>query len=139
MVVIAGRWKRCTEGRGVLPSRAVALRSQLDWAQWSVDGVPTCSVPHRTTMPSSREALELLALTKRSCRARVMGEGPSLPNTRPYFVAVISKNCISRRMLFSAEISRSIVLYMGWNCEFCVCGNLIFASNCPTKRIYPLE
>ena len=99
----------------------------------------TCSVPHRTTIPSSREALELLALTNRSSRARVMGEGGSLPSVRPYLVAVISKNCISRRMLFSAEISRSIVLYIGWNCEFRVCGNLIFARSCPTKRIYPLE
>jgi hypothetical protein len=86
-------------------------------------------------MPSRREALELLALTNKSSRARVIGEGGSLLSERPYLVAVISKNCISRRMLFRAEISRSMVLYMGWNCEFCVCGNLIFASNCPTKRI----
>ena len=64
-------------------------------------------------MPSRSDALELLALTKRSSKARVMGVGGSMPSVRPYLVAVISKNCISRRMLFSAEMSRSIVLYMG--------------------------
>jgi hypothetical protein len=54
-------------------------------------------------------------------------------------VAVISKNCISRRMLFKADMRRSIVLYMGWNCEFDVCGSRILANSCPTKRIYPRE
>jgi len=53
----------------------------------------------------------------------------------PYLVAVISKNCISRRILLSAEMSRSMVLYMGWNCELDVCGSRILASNCPTKRM----
>jgi hypothetical protein len=95
----------------------------------------TCSVPHKTTMPSRRLALGLLALTNRSSNALVIGVGPSCPNTRPYLVAVISKNCISRRMLLSAEISRSMVRYMGWNCEFCVWGNRILASNCPTNRM----
>jgi hypothetical protein len=88
--------------------------------KWSVSvriarlcGSHTCSVPHSTTMPSRRLALEPLALTNKSSNALVMGDGPSCPRTRPYLVAVISKNCISRRMLFSADISRSIVLYMG--------------------------
>jgi hypothetical protein len=88
-------------------------------------------------MPSSSDALELLALTSRSSIARVGGDGGSLPSARPYFVAVISKNCISRRILFSAEISRSMTRYMGWNCEFCVCGSRILASNCPMNRMYP--
>lgn len=95
----------------------------------------TCSVPQRTTMPSRREALELLELTKRSSSARVMGVAESWLITRPYFVAVISKNCISRRMLFKAEIKRSMVRYMGWNCELVVCGSRILASSCPTKRM----
>ena len=64
-------------------------------------------------MPSRRDALALLALEKRSSMARVIGVGGSLGIAKPYLVAVISKNCISRRMLFSAEISKSIVLYMG--------------------------
>lgn len=64
-----------------------------------------------------------------------MGVGGSWLRVRPYLVAVISKNCISRRMLFKAEMRRSIVLYMGWNCEFEVCGRRILASNCPTKRM----
>jgi hypothetical protein len=97
----------------------------------------TCSVPHSTTMPSNNDALALLALMKRSSNARVIGVGGPVPSTSPYLVAVISKNCISRRILFRAEIKRSMVRYMGWNCEFCVCGSLIFASSCPTKRMYP--
>ena len=79
-------------------------------------------------MPSSNEALELLALTNRSSRARVMGVTGSGDRARPYFVAVISKNCISRRMLFSAEMSRSIVRYIGWNWELGVCGRRILAD-----------
>jgi hypothetical protein len=69
--------------------------------------------------------------------ARVMGVGGSMPTASPYLVAVISKNCISRRMLFRADMRRSMVRYMGWNCELCVCGSLILASSCPMKRIYP--
>jgi hypothetical protein len=86
-------------------------------------------------MPSSKLELEPLALINKSSSDLVMGVGPSWPRTSPYLVAVISKNCISRRMLFSADMSKSMVLYMGWNCEFCVWGNLIFASSCPTKRM----
>jgi hypothetical protein len=71
-------------------------------------------------MPSSSDAHELLALRNRSKYARVIGFGGSLIRVRPYFVAVISKKLISRRMLLSAEIKRSIVRYIGWNCEFCV-------------------
>lgn len=88
-------------------------------------------------MPSSSDALELLALTKRSRRERVMGVGGSGAMFRVNFVAVISKNCISRRMLFSADMRRSMVRYMGWNCELSVCGRRILASSCPTKRMYP--
>ena len=77
-------------------------------------------MPHSTTMPSSSDAHELLALRNRSRYARVIGFGGSLISVRPYFVAVISKKLISRRMLLSAEIKRSIVRYIGWNCEFCV-------------------
>jgi hypothetical protein len=65
----------------------------------------------------------------------VMGVGGSWLIVSPYLVAVISKNCISRRILLSAEMSKSMVLYMGWNWEFDVCGRRIFASNCPTKRM----
>lgn len=64
-------------------------------------------------MPSKSDALEPLAFTKRSKSARVMGVGGSVPSASLYFVAVISKNCISRRMLFKAEIKRSMVRYMG--------------------------
>ena len=88
-------------------------------------------------MPSRRDALELLALTKRSSRARVMGVGGSWVRVRPYFVAVISKKDISRRMLLRADINRSMVLYMGWNCELADCGRRNLASSCPTKRMYP--
>jgi hypothetical protein len=95
----------------------------------------TCSNPHRTTMPSSMDALELLALMNKSSSARVMGVGGSRLMVSPYLVAVISKNCISRRMLFRAEMSKSMVLYMGWNCELDVCGRRIFASSWPTKRM----
>ena len=76
-------------------------------------GKLTCSVPHSTTMPSRMEALELLALTKRSNKARVMGVGGPWLSERAYLDAVISKKDISRRMLLRAEMSRSMVRYMG--------------------------
>lgn len=142
VAVCAGGGERA-EGRGILPGCTVALdanqvshgeseaRDQGTW--WRL----TCSVPHSTTMPSRSEALVLLALTNRSSSARVMGVGGSWLRLRPYFVAVISKKDISRRMLFRAEISRSMVRYMGWNCELAVCGRRNLASSCPTKRMKP--
>jgi hypothetical protein len=123
------------EGGGILPGGAIALsdisfvRPLLSWVG------PTCSLAHSTTMPSRSDALALLALTRRSSMARVIGVGGSILSASPYLVAVISKNCISLRILFKAEMSRSMVRYMGWNCEFCVCGSLILASSCPMKRM----
>ena len=64
--------------------------------------------------PEPVAAKNLLQISEGSdFRAIVIGVGGSLGIAKPYLVAVISKNCISRRMLFSAEISKSIVLYMG--------------------------
>ena len=91
----------------------------------------TCSVAQRRTMPSRSDALALLALTKRSRYARVTKLGGSSVICRPYFVAVISKKDISRRILFNADMSRSIVRYRGWNCEFGMAGSRILESNCP--------
>lgn len=70
---------------------------------------------------------------KRSRYARVMGLGASSPIWMPYLVAVISKNCISRRMLFKALINKSRVLYIGLNCELFACGSLILAISAPTN------
>lgn len=135
MRFIRGIGEGAAEGVGIEPGGAVTLSVvSTERGRYSVLQ-RTCCVVHMATIPSSMEALVLLALTNKSSKARVMGEGGSLPNDKPYFVAVISKNCISRRVLFSAEMSRSMVRYMGWNCEFCVWGSRILARSWPMKRM----
>jgi hypothetical protein len=82
-------------------------------------------------MPSSSEELGLETLLNISIYARVIYVGGSEESCMPYLVAVISKKDISRRMLFRAEIRRSSVLYMGWNCVFVTSGSLILLIIAP--------
>lgn len=57
--------------------------------------------------------------------------GGSSVSWMPYLVAVISKKRISRRMLLMAEMSRSMVRYMGWNCELDAGGRRILPMRAP--------
>ena len=137
-MVFVGRARQCGgEGRCIHPCSAVALDVLVStYKQARVGGRRlACSVAQSTTMPSSNDELAVDTLLNMSMYARVMCDGGSEDSWMPYLVAVISKKDISRRMLFSAEMSRSRVRYIGWNCEFATSGSRILLIMAPRNWI----